>query len=127
MKLESCHTLLQRLFNEVVKVMDCTILEGRRGEARQNELHASGASKVFYPNSKHNKLPLSHAVDVAPYISGKPSFERFQCYHFAGYVLSVAEHLGIAGRIRWGGDWDCDHDVNDQDFRDLLHYEIING
>ena len=38
-----------------------------------------------------------------------------QCYHFAGYVLRFASEIRIP--IRWGGDWDRDLDVNDQNFK----------
>lgn len=27
--------------------------------------------------------------------------------------------------IRFGGDWDRDYDLDDQDFMDLVHFELI--
>jgi len=48
-------------------------------------------------------------------------FDRF--YHFAGYVLGVAEILGI--KIRWGGDWNGNFDLKDQNYYDLPHFEVI--
>jgi len=123
--LRTCDPQLQRLFNVVVEGFDCSIIQGRRSKALQDKYFAEGKSKVQWPNSKHNVLnptDLSHAVDVAPYINGKISWDSCQCYFFAGYVLRVSEELGID--IRWGGDWDQDRDVNDQTFRDLIHFEI---
>jgi hypothetical protein len=119
-KLQSCDKELQRLFNKVVECYDCTILDGYRGEERQNELFSQGRSKVKFPNSKHNKYP-SKAIDVAPYPVDWNDLRRF--YHFAGYVRGVAENLGI--RIRWGGDWDGDFEIKDNNFNDLPHFELI--
>ena len=46
-------------------------------------------------------------------------------YYFGGIVRGIALEMGI--RIRWGGDWDGDHTLNDQNFNDLLHFEVIDG
>jgi len=118
--LRTAHPCLQRLFNRVVQTYDCTILEGHRTEARQNRLYAEGKSKVRYPNSKHNYIP-SQAVDVAPYPIDWHDTDRF--YHFAGYVLGMAELMGVP--LRWGGDWDRDTILDDQTFDDLPHYEVV--
>lgn len=123
----TCDIQLQLLFNNVVEQFDCSIIQGRRSKAQQNKYFAEGKSKVRWPNSKHNVLnptDLSRAVDVAPYINGKISWDNNQCYYFAGYVMRVADELGI--KIRWGGSWDMDRDVNDQTFQDLTHFEIVN-
>jgi len=127
-ELKTCNLKLQQLFNVVVEGFDCSIIQGRRSKALQNKYFAEGKSKVQWPNSKHNVLnptDLSRAVDVAPYINGKISWDAKQCYFFAGYVLRVAEQLSI--NIRWGGSWDMDRDVNDENFRDLVHYELYGG
>ncbi len=122
-RLSTCHPDLQRLFNRVIEVMDCTIIEGHRNRARQNRFYRDGRSKVQWPDGKHNKVP-SEAVDAGPYIPGKGiSWERNQCCYFAGLVKGIASEMGI--KIRWGGDWDKDNDVNDQTFNDLVHFELI--
>jgi peptidoglycan L-alanyl-D-glutamate endopeptidase CwlK len=118
--LESCHSDLQKLFDEVIKHFDCTVLQGHRGKELQNEYYRTGRSKVKYPMSKHNSFP-SLAVDVAPYPINWNDKERF--YFFAGYVKAMADQMGI--KIRWGGDWDGDTNVRDQTFMDLPHYELI--
>lgn len=125
-RLSTCHPDLQRLFEEVVKNYDCTILQGHRTKEEQDEYFRTGRSKVQYPNSKHNKMP-SMAVDVAPYFKEQPHVrwenkEKF--YHFAGYVQGVADQLGI--KIRWGGNWDMDDELLDQTFFDLPHFELVD-
>ena len=51
-RLQTCDQKLQELFYEVVKHFDCSIIEGNRGEERQNKAFADGKSKVKYPNAK---------------------------------------------------------------------------
>lgn len=118
--LESADVKLQVLFAEVVKGWDCSVLCGERCKAVQDTLFRSGRSKVKYPESKHNSSP-SKAVDVAPYPVDWDDVGRF--YMFAGYVMRVAEELGIS--VRYGGDWDGDKRTADQTFNDLPHWELI--
>lgn len=118
-RLEECHEDLQTLFNEVIKYYDCTIICGHRSEKDQMKAYRSGNSKLVYPQSKHNKMP-SLAVDVAPYPIDWKDYNRF--YNFGGYVLAIADMLGI--KIRWGGDWDSDNNFDDQRFNDLVHFEL---
>ena len=122
-KLAQCDERLQLIANIVVKDFDCTVVTGRRGRAEQNKAYKNGKSKLKYPRSKHNK-PVSLAMDLAPYIKGKGiSWDASQCYYFAGYVMRVADELGI--KLRCGSDWDGDRDVNDQSFNDLVHFELM--
>jgi len=119
--LDTCDERLQRVFEEVVEVIDCTILEGERGEERQNFLFGSGQSKVRFPNGKHNSSP-SLAIDVAPWPIDWENRERFVL--FAGYVLGVAKNMGIA--LRWGGDWNTNWDTQDHTFFDGPHFELVD-
>lgn len=122
-RLNTCHPDLQRLFNVVVGLFDCTILYGYRGEAEQNRLFLEEKSKVQYPDGKHNSRP-SMAVDSA--LWPVPEWEDLKSfYYFAGVVKGIAMLMNIP--IRWGGDWDSDNDLNDQTFNDLLHFELIDG
>lgn len=118
--LESCHDDLQKLFNEVIKYFDCSIICGYRGERDQNEAFFNGNSKVMFPNSMHNLYP-SLAVDVVPYRLDWEDIDRF--YYFSGFVLGIAKTMNIP--IRWGGDWDSDTEVNDNKFNDLVHFELV--
>jgi len=118
--LNSCHEDIQKVFREVVKHVDCTVMCGHRNEADQNRAHHEGRSKLKFPQGKHNKLPAK-AADVAPYPIDWNDKRRFD--FFAGFVQGVASQMGI--KIRWGGDWDSDHDMKDQTFNDLPHFELL--
>lgn len=118
-RLATCDERLQRLFQEVVKTFDCTIIEGHRGEAAQHLAFVTGKSKLDWPNGNHNAKP-SKAVDVAPFPVDWTDQKRF--YFFAGYVKGVAAEMGL--NIRWGGDWNQDTQVKDNTFNDLVHFEI---
>ena len=120
-RLATCHEDLQDLFNEVIKHVDCSVLEGHRGKERQNTLYEEGKTKVKYPNGRHNASP-SRACDVVPYPVDWNARERFHL--FAGYVLGVASGMGYT--IRWGGDWNMNFEVDDNKFDDFPHFELIN-
>ena len=64
-RLATCDERLQKVFNEVIKYIDCSVLEGHRSEERQNKLFEEGKTKVKYPKGRHNRSP-SRAVDVTP-------------------------------------------------------------
>lgn len=123
-RLAECHPDLQRLFNEVVKRYDCTVICGYRSQVEQKRLLLLGRTKVLV--SKHNSKP-SMAVDVAPWHAEVPHVRWDDVktfYLFCGYVKGVADSLGI--KIRCGADWDNDNDINDQSFNDLPHFELIS-
>lgn len=134
------------LMDEVIKDLDIIILYGLR--TQQEQFHLFKKGRYFYNGawiindkdkvvtscdgykklSKHNPNEelLSNAVDVAPYIVGNGiSFDAKQCYYMGGFINCKIKDMNLNHRIRWGGDWDSDMDVNDQNFNDLLHFEII--
>lgn len=120
-RLNQCHPDLQRLFLEVVKDFDCSIIEGYRTKADQDKAFYAGTSKVKWPNGKHNQFP-SLAVDVWPY--PVPRTENGQIDdlspiwdNFARYVLETAEKLNIA--VIWGGNWES--------LVDKPHWELKNN
>ena len=41
-RLSTCHEDLQDLFNEVIKYVDCSVLEGHRSQERQDKLYDEG-------------------------------------------------------------------------------------
>ena len=120
-KLATCDPRLQKVFNEVVKYFDCTVIEGHRGEAAQNKAFAEGKSKLKYPQSKHNKTP-SLAADVLPYPIDWNDTNRMR--YFAGFVVGIAATMGI--KIRWGGDWNQNTELKDNSFNDLPHFELVD-
>ena len=123
-RLATCDQKLQDVFNEVIKYVDCSILEGHRGKERQNDLFNKGRTKVKYPNGRQNASP-SKAVDVTPYPVDWEDRERQTL--FAGFVLGIARGMGI--KLRWGGNWDMYEEkgrweVKDNRFDDFPHFEI---
>ena len=118
-QLKTCHPKLQRVFNEVIKSVDCTVLKGYRNEEEQNEAYDKGNSKVRYPDGRHNANP-SNAVDVLPYPIDWKDLERMTL--FAGYVLGTAEQMGF--KLIWGNDWDRDFQTKDTNFKDYPHFEL---
>jgi peptidoglycan L-alanyl-D-glutamate endopeptidase CwlK len=118
-KLKTCDERLQRLFLEVVKHYDCTVICGHRSKEEQDDAVRTGHSKLAWPNSKHNTLP-SKAADVVPYPIDWMDTHRF--FHFAGFVLATAKQLGI--NIRCGVDWNGDLNFKNDSFFDAPHFEL---
>lgn len=129
---------LLAVFDRVLEFYDHSILQGVRSREDQDAAEARGASTLRWPRSKHNVItmeqaralglhprPYALAMDVAPYpvnfANKSKAVARF--YHFAGVVQGVARTMGV--RVRWGGDWDRDHDFADQSFDDLVHFELL--
>jgi peptidoglycan L-alanyl-D-glutamate endopeptidase CwlK len=118
-KLSTSHEDLQKVFNEVIKHVDCSVIEGHRGQERQDKLLLEGKTKVQYPLGRHNASP-SNAVDVVPYPVDWNDRERFHL--FAGFVLGIAQSMSI--KLRWGGDWNMNFEVDDNKFDDFPHFEL---
>ena len=119
--LSTCDVRLQKLFNEVIKYFDCTIVCGFRNQADQDKAFAEGNSKLKWPDGKHNKTP-SLAVDVVPCFNGTLLWDAKECCYMGGIVLGIAYSLGL--KIRWGGDFNRNNNVLDEKFSDLVHFEI---
>jgi peptidoglycan L-alanyl-D-glutamate endopeptidase CwlK len=117
--LRTCDERLVRVLNEVVKRFDCSVICGYRGQADQEKAYQTKHSMRQWPDSTHNRNP-SPGVDAVPYPVDWNDTRRF--YLFAGYVLRTAHEMGI--ELRWGGDWDDDLEVKDNNFNDLAHFEL---
>lgn len=119
-ELLTCDARLQRLFLEIVKTDDCTVIEGHRTKERQDELCRQGKSQKTWPSGKHCSMP-SAAVDVMP--CPIDWHDRARIEAFAGKVLAKAAELGI--KIRWGGDWNQNGKSSDEKFFDGPHFELM--
>jgi len=106
---------LINVMNELIKLMDVTIIEGLRTKERQEELVAKGASKTKF--SKHIE---GKALDLSPYPIDWENRDGF--YYMGGMIRGIAQQLGYD--IRYGGDWDSDGQTKDNNFDDLVHIEI---
>jgi peptidoglycan L-alanyl-D-glutamate endopeptidase CwlK len=115
--LSQAHLDLQVIFHEVIKVIDCSIICGHRGEIEQNEAFDKGFSKLKFPKSKHNSLP-SMAVDCVPYPLSWDDMDSFK--KLSEVVLSIANGLFndglIAHKLEWGGSWK---------WKDYPHYQLV--
>jgi hypothetical protein len=122
-RLQSCDPDLILLFNQALADPACpsdiTILEGHRGEERQNQMVAEGKSQLRWPKSRHNSFP-SMAVDAAPYVGGAISWSWPHYYPLADHIKATWARLKAEGKVHgeleWGGDWSS--------FKDGPHWQI---
>lgn len=122
-ELATCHPDLQRVFAEVVKHWDCTVLDGARSLAEQEENVRRGVSKTLASKHLIQSDGWAWAVDVAPTPIDWQDLERFRA--FGGFVLGVAALLGVP--LRWGGDWNGNRQFKDERFVDLPHFELLRA
>ena len=112
-RLAECDPKLQEIMNEVIKIMDISILCGYRTKKDQEEAFEKGHSKLQYPESKHNSKP-SKAVDIAPWDNGIDWNNKESFHELAGIIKGIAHMKGI--KIKWGGDFNS--------FFDGPHFEL---
>ena len=124
--LSECDVPLQLIARRGLSLdlMDFAIIEGRRSNELQHQYFVEGRSKVDTGDlgAKHNRKP-SEAFDAVPFINGEMSWNKLHCCVLAGILLAVAKEFGY--ELRWGGNWDMDGEpITDQDFQDLVHFEV---
>jgi peptidoglycan LD-endopeptidase CwlK len=121
-RLLTCHPLLVTLFQRAIKRADLrhdmTVVYGHRTNAEQAKLYAQGRTApgrvVTWSKpgtSRHNTSP-SKAVDVVPYVGGRPDPATWANFHAiapsikAEWAAMVNEGLVPDGvTLEWGGDW----------------------
>jgi peptidoglycan L-alanyl-D-glutamate endopeptidase CwlK len=110
-RLEGVHPDLVRVVKKaaILSNLDFAVLEGLRTIERQKQLVSQGASKTM--NSRHL---TGHAVDLAPMIGGKISWDWPLYHQFAKVVKSAAADEKVP--LQWGGDWRA--------FKDGPHWEL---
>jgi peptidoglycan LD-endopeptidase CwlK len=110
-RLKGVHPDLVRVVKKAAAMsnLDFTVLEGLRTLDRQRKLLAQGASKTL--NSRHI---TGHAVDLAPLIDGKVSWDWPLYHRLAKIVKAAAADENVP--IVWGGDW--------RTFKDGPHWEL---
>ena len=124
-ELSTCDKRLQLLAGRAIDIVDFTVICGTRCKQDQNMLYEKGKTELRWPDSKHNETyhgQPSRAFDLAPYPIDWTDTARF--YYLAGVIKALGHEMGIP--IRWGGDWDTDNDFNDQVFKDLVHFELMD-
>ena len=121
-QLSTSDARLQEIAHIVLRIKDHSIVKGHRPKLEQNAAFASGASKLQWPNGKHNKNP-SLAMDVQTY--PRPDNDqdlREEQFYLLGLYKGIASEMGIP--LRGGNDWDRDGEVSDNRWDDLFHVEI---
>lgn len=110
-RLQGVHPDLVRVVKRAAAMsdLDFTVLEGLRTVERQKELFKQGATRTM--NSRHL---TGHAVDLAPMLDGKVSWEWPLYHRLAKIVKAAAAAEGVA--VTWGGSW--------AKFRDGPHWEL---
>lgn len=114
---------LQGVSPDMVKVVemaisiseqDFTVFDGIRTAAEQRALFKRGASqKDGYTNvGKHQKQADGYgwAVDLVPWINGKPVWDWNAIYLIADAMVTSARYLDVP--IRWGGCWQVVNDLS---------------
>jgi len=117
---------LQEIVDIAIKIYDFTIVCGYRNKEDQNDAYRTGASQKKWPKSKHNTNP-SKAVDLGPYSSKLKDvdWENLEAFiYLAGIILGIAAAKGI--KIRWGGDFNMNTIIGDDNFKDWGHFELIS-
>jgi len=102
LSLQTCHWDIQCLVQEAIKRVDFTVICGFRDKKEQNMAFNCGASKLNWPNSRHNSFPSS-AFDILPY--------PFTSWKDISSFLKVIDGVKIAAarldiKIICGADWD---------------------
>ena len=110
-RMKGLHPDLVAVMHRAIQItpIDFTVVEGLRTEARQKVLVAQGKSQTM--NSRHL---TGHAIDVAPVVNGKVSWNWKHYYPLAKAIKQAASDLGI--NIEWGGDWTS--------FKDGPHWQL---
>lgn len=143
-------TELSAVAHDSIKVIDFSVIETARTRDTQERYFNEGVSRLRWPESKHNVCedrPRAEAMDLWPYIpefgalSGHPrqitaiagdtgrseaevkEFIYKAFARLAGVVQACAAARGYS--VRWGGDWDGDGSMLDQNFHDLPHFELV--
>jgi peptidoglycan L-alanyl-D-glutamate endopeptidase CwlK len=116
-RLATCHPLLQRVLKSAILDFDFSVICGVRTAEEQNRAYDIGASRLRYPQSKHNSTP-SMAVDITPFPLDWNDTLAFRALavvvkrHWD--AIPLAEREGF--RLVWGGDW--------ARFVDMPHWEL---
>jgi peptidoglycan L-alanyl-D-glutamate endopeptidase CwlK len=126
-RLKKANPVLQLVFYRMLEISDIDfgIVCTERTIEEQKELYKNGRSKIdgVTKLSKHNIAP-AEAGDLMVFINGQVSWESHYYIYLGGLFKSVCAELGVQGR--WGGNFDMDTDILEQDFDDIGHFEIID-
>lgn len=109
--LKGVHPDLVKVIKRAIEItdVDFVVIEGLRTLDRQKELLKKGATTTL--NSRHL---TGHAVDIAPIVGGKVSWDWPLYHKLAKAVKQAAKEVKVP--IEWGGDW--------KSFKDGPHWQL---
>lgn len=108
-ELEGVHPDIVRVVERAIEIteQDFTVFDGIRTAADQRKLYNRRASQRdgYNRKSQHQKQAsgFGEAVDLVPWINGKPVWDWDAIYKIAEAVVQAAVELGVP--LRWGGCW----------------------
>jgi peptidoglycan L-alanyl-D-glutamate endopeptidase CwlK len=113
-RLDGVHPDLVKVVKRAIEItpVDFLLIEGLRTKARQAYLLDAGKSRTM--NSYHL---TGHAVDIAPIVDGKVSWDWKHYYPLADAMMAAAKELNV--KIEWGGKF--------KTFPDAPHWQIPRG
>ncbi|HEK0553640.1 TPA: M15 family metallopeptidase [Proteus mirabilis] len=112
--LRGVHPDLVKVVHRALEItdIDFMVIEGKRNEARQRQLVASGKSQTM--NSRHI---TGHAVDCAPLVNNQIHWNDWSYFKkVADAMMQAAKELGVD--IEWGGNW--------KTFKDGPHFQLTH-
>lgn len=112
--LRGVHPDLAKVVHRALEItdIDFMVIEGKRNEARQRQLVASGKSQTM--NSRHL---TGHAVDCAPLVNNQIPWNDWSYFNkVADAMMQAAKEAGVD--IEWGGNW--------KTFKDGPHFQLTH-
>lgn len=112
--LRGVHPDLVKVVHRALEItdIDFMVIEGKRNEARQRQLVASGKSQTM--NSRHL---TGHAVDCAPLVNNQIPWNDWLYFKkVADAMIQAAKEFGVD--IEWGGNW--------KTFKDGPHFQLTH-
>jgi peptidoglycan L-alanyl-D-glutamate endopeptidase CwlK len=105
------HETIQKFFHELkILFHDLHCFTVYRNEEDQNNAFIAKASRLKYPNSKHNKIP-AEAIDLFQINEQRKAvFDPM----FYAKVNAKAKELGF--ELEWGGEW--------KTLKDFPHFQL---
>lgn len=120
-KLQGVHPFLVDCVHRAIRIttIDFSVRQGVRDLEMQRRYFHQGRTRTM--DSRHL---YGLAVDLAPYVNGRIVWTKDLFLPIRAAMFQAAVEAGGDYPLRWGGDWDSDGDMTDQDFHDRPHFEI---